>query len=213
MVVGYQMYLDWISDLTQGKKLVSSGMKQEVVRVTEAVELVSQGHKVALVSSGDAGVYGMAGLAIELAQKYPNLKVKTIPGVTAANTAAASLGAPLMLDYAVMSLSDLLIPWEQIEKRLKALAQAGLVVALYNPKSTKRIAPFESAVDIFMKERGEDCFVGIVTDAGCAEEQTVITTLGKLKSEEVGMRSMVIVGNKETIVIGGQMLVPRGYKI
>ncbi len=212
-MVGYQLYLDWIVDLTQGKELVSSGMKQEVKRVTEAVELASQGKKVALVSSGDAGVYGMAGLAIELAQKYSNVKVKTIPGVTAANTAAASLGAPLMLDYAVVSLSDLLIPWDQIEKRLRALASAGLVVALYNPKSTKRVAPFESAIEIFKKERGEDCLVGIVSDAGCPEEQTVISTLGKLKDEEVGMRSMVIIGNKETVIVGGQMIVPRGYKI
>ncbi len=186
-------------------------MREEVERVKEAVRLASEGHTVSLISSGDAGVYGMAGLAIEIAGGNRPFEIKTIPGVTAANCAASALGAPLMLDYAVVSLSDLLVPWEQIEKRLNALAQADMVVALYNPRSKKRVEHLNKAVSIFKKYRSEDAFVGVVTNAGCTEQTTNIVTLNTINQVEVGMRSLVILGNDQTSVIDGLMIQPRGY--
>ncbi len=154
MIVGYSRYLELIADLTAGKEIISSGMTQEIERCRTALERAAGGETVALVSSGDAGIYGMAGLAIELARaEAMAVPIEVIPGVTAACAAAAALGAPLMLDFAAVSLSDLLVPWEVIRTRLQAVAAADLVTAVYNPRSSKRIRQLEETAEIFRAAR------------------------------------------------------------
>ena len=157
MVVGYKRYLDNIKDLLNGKEIISSGMTRETDRCMMAIQKAADGKTVSIVSSGDAGVYGMAGLALELAQetlKADNLKIEIIAGVSAANAASARLGAPLMLDYANISLSDLLVSWELIRKKLEAAASADFVVAIFNPKSKKRAWQLKEAAEIFRKQIG-----------------------------------------------------------
>ena len=214
VVAGYKMYLELIEDLTEGKELISSGMTRELERCRAALDRAAEGNVVALVSSGDAGIYGMAGLALELAAaENPGVPIEIIPGVTSAVAAASRLGSPLMLDYATISLSDLLMPWETIRQRIEAVAQADLVVALYNPKSKKRSAHLEETVAILLAARPAATPVGIVTDAGRNGETIVITDLASVLEQEINMRSIVIVGNTTTKVIDGNMVTPRGYQI
>lgn len=201
-----------MADLTGGKELITSGMMQERERCLAALRRAAKGATVSLISSGDAGVYGMAGLAIEqAAAEGLDVAIEIIPGVSAANAAAARLGAPLMLDYACISLSDLLVPWEKIRARLAAVAQADLVVALYNPRSHKRVRQLEEAVAILMEHRPGSTPVGIVTAISEPEEFIVISTLDRLLLEEVGMRSLVIIGNTSSTLIGPWLVTPRGY--
>lgn len=189
-------------------------MLQEVERCAQAVELAAAGRTVALVSSGDPGVYGMAGLAIEQAHQLGHkLEIEVVAGISAANSAAARLGAPLMLDYAVVSLSDLLVPWEQIVHRLKALAVADMVVALYNPRSHRRVRQLEEAAAIFLAERPASTPVGIGTALGMENETIVHSTLGAFLNEEINMRSVVVIGNRTTCMIDGRMVTPRGYRL
>jgi precorrin-3B C17-methyltransferase len=203
-----------IADLTDGKLCISTGMTREEERVQAAIEHAQKGETVAIISSGDAGVYGMAGLAIEMAHHLaPGLSIEIIPGISAANSAAAALGAPLMLDYAVISLSDLLVPWEQIRGRLEAVAAADMVVALYNPRSTKRVTQLEEAVDIFLKHRPGSTPVGIGTAISSPDQRLVMTDLGSLLSQDVNMRSIVIIGNTQSKVIDGHFVTPRGYQL
>ena len=165
--MGYTPYLESIADLTDGKETIASGMTHEIVRCREALARAAAGDVVALISSGDAGIYGMAGLALELAAaEQIDVPIEIVAGVTAASAAAAALGAPLMLDFAVISLSDLLVTWETIRARLQAVAGADLVVALYNPRSKKRVRHLEEAVEIFCATRPDETPVGIVTGAG-----------------------------------------------
>ncbi|MEN6331006.1 MAG: precorrin-3B C(17)-methyltransferase [Smithella sp.] len=214
VVAGYKMYLDLIKDLTEEKELISSGMTQEVERCRAALESAAQGNVVALVSSGDAGIYGMAGLALELNHALGfHVAVETVPGVTSATAAAARIGSPLMLDFAVISLSDLLLSWETIRKRIEAVAQADLVLALYNPKSKKRSLHLEETVAILRNHRPGSTPVGIVTDAGRPSEKIVLTNLDNLLDAEINMRSVVIVGNSTSKVIDGKFITPRGYQI
>ena len=214
VVVGYRPYLELIEDLTAGKELVSSGMRKETERCREALERAAAGATVALVSSGDPGVYGMAGLAVELADAEGfDVGIEIVPGVSAAGAAAARLGAPLMLDYACISLSDLLVPWEGICRRLEAVAAADLAVALYNPKSTKRVAQIQQAAAIFGKYRPGSTPVGICTAIGTDEERVQIADLASFLDREITMRSIVIVGNSSTRVIRGRMITPRGYRV
>jgi precorrin-3B C17-methyltransferase len=189
-------------------------MTREEERVQAAIEHAKQGEIVAIISSGDAGVYGMAGLAIEMAHHLaPGLSIEIIPGISAANSAAAALGAPLMLDYAVISLSDLLVPWEQIRGRLEAVAAADMVVALYNPRSTKRVTQLEEAVAIFLKHRPGSTPVGIGTAISSPDQRLVMTDLGSLLTQDVNMRSIVIIGNTQSKVIDGHFVTPRGYQL
>lgn len=189
-------------------------MSREVVRCQAAIDRALQGEEVVLVSSGDPGVYGMAGLTIELAaETAPELAIEIVPGVSAANAAAGRLGAPLMLDYAVISLSDLLVPWEMIRRRLEAVAAADLVTALYNPRSKKRVQQLETAVAIFRQHRPECTPVGIGTAVGTPDEQIRLSDLGRLLSEEVNMRSIVIVGNSQTKISRQWLVTPRGYRL
>jgi precorrin-3B C17-methyltransferase len=214
VVVGYSEYLAHIADLTIGKENIASGMTREEERCRAAIERANAGATVSLVSSGDPGVYGMAGLAIELAQRLaPELDIEIIPGVSAANAAAAAMGAPLMLDYAVISLSDLLVSWDMIRRRLQAVAAADLVTALYNPRSKKRIRQLEEAVEIFLRHRPATTPVGVGTAIGTAEERYHLTVLGDLLSLEVTMRSVVIIGNTHSKVVNGRFVTPRGYQV
>lgn len=203
-----------IAALTAGKELIASGMTREIERCRKAIARAAEGAVVALVSSGDAGIYGMAGLALEMNEAEGfGVPIEVVPGVTAAGAAAAALGAPLMLDFAAVSLSDLLIPWETIRRRLRAIAEADLVVALYNPRSKTRVRQLEEAVDILLSARPPETPAGVVTDAGRAGETVVITDLGHLLEASIGMRSLVIVGNSSTKVVGGRMVTARGYEL
>lgn len=212
VVVGYRRYLELIADLTAGKEIIASGMTREVERCRAALARAREGAEVALVSSGDPGIYGMAGLAIETAaaEGFP-VPVEIVPGVTAAHAAAAKLGAPLMLDYAALSLSDLLVPWEKIRERLEAVAAADLVVALYNPRSKKRTRQLEEAAAILTGHRPGSTPVGIATSVGTLEERVVRTDLDHFLKEEIGMRSVVLVGNRSSKWMDSWFITPRGY--
>jgi precorrin-3B C17-methyltransferase len=214
VVVGYRRYLELIEDLTTGKELISSGMTKEIDRCQAAIEQARQGRTVALVSSGDSGIYGMAGLAIELAsQSTPAVPIEIVAGITSATAMAARLGAPLMLDFACISLSDLLVPWENICKRLEAVAAADLVTALYNPKSKKRVTQLSEAAEIFRKHRDGATPVGIGTAVGTEEESIVISDLDNFLFAEITMRSIVVIGNRSSRVIDGFFVTPRGYTV
>ena len=195
-VVGYLTYLDLIKDLIEGKETVGTAMMQEVDRCQQAVDLAVEGHQVVVVSSGDSGVYGMAGLVLELANKVPAEKrpsVDIVPGLSAVNVAASVLGAPLMHDFAVISLSDLMTPWDLIKKRADLCAQGDMVISLYNPRSKTP--------------------VGIVQKAGRPGQHMVISDLENFTNEEVDMQTLVIIGNSQTYVENGRMITPRGYKL
>lgn len=216
VVVGYRTYLDLIPELLAGKEVISSAMMQEVDRCASALELACSGKRVALVSGGDPGIYAMAGLVFEMAaQRQGSPAIEVIPGIAAVNSCAARLGAPLMHDFAAISLSDLLTPWEMIEKRLNAAAMADFVIALYNPKSKKRTEHIVRAREICLQYRPGTTPVGIVTAATREDEVITLTTLGAMLDAEIlagiGMQSTVIIGNGATFVWNGYMVTPRGY--
>ncbi|EOW1563992.1 precorrin-3B C(17)-methyltransferase [Listeria monocytogenes] len=214
VIVGYVTYIKLIKELIKDKEVVKTGMRREIDRCQEAVDIALTGKKVAVVSSGDAGIYGMAGLVLELAEKSnPDLEVKVIPGITASIGAAAVLGAPIMHDFCHISLSDLMTPWEVIEKRLTHAAMAGFVVCFYNPRSKGRANHLANAFQKMMEYKSGDTVVGIVKDVGRKEERKIITTMRDIDYELVDMTTMVIVGNKETYVKNGKMITPRGYTL
>jgi len=211
VVVGYRPYLELVADLLTGKRTVGSGMRQETARAKAAVAEAEAGSRVAVVSGGDAGVYGMAGLVLELLPEGSPVTVEVVPGVTAASAAAACLGAPLMNDFAVVSLSDLLTPLETIERRLRAAADGDFVLALYNPRSTRRHEPLRRALSILRERRAPGTPVGLVRNALRDGHEARITTLGDLHEDDVDMLSILIVGNRETVVRDGRIVTPRGY--
>ncbi|ALC15418.1 adenosylcobyric acid synthase (glutamine-hydrolysing) [Desulfuromonas soudanensis] len=214
-VVGYQTYLELLPELLEGKKLVSSGMMKEVERCRRALEIAGSGETVALVSSGDAGIYGMAGLVLELAENWPGKKpeIEIVPGVSAVQAAAALLGAPLMHDFAVISLSDLLTPWETIRRRLEAAAGADFVVALYNPRSRGRVTQIVEAREILLRHRSPQTPVGLVRNACRAGETVTVSDLSSFLEHDIDMFTVVIIGNGATRVDGaGRMVTPRGYQ-
>ena len=214
VIVGYRPYLKSIGDLVEGRETVASGMRQEVRRCRCALERAAAGQIVSLISSGDAGIYGMAGLAIELAvAEGISVPIEIIPGVTAASSAAAVLGAPLMLDFAAVSLSDLLVKWETIGRRLEAVAAADMVVVLYNPRSKKRVRQLDRAVEILQRHRPGTTPVGVVTSASCPDQTVVVTDLDHLAEQDVGMSSVVIVANSATRLLDGWLVASRGYRI
>ncbi|MGC1401585.1 MAG: precorrin-3B C(17)-methyltransferase, partial [Thermodesulfobacteriota bacterium] len=189
-------------------------MRQEKERCLIALRRALEGNQVSLISSGDPGIYGMAGLALELsAAEGMDLPIEIVPGVSASNAAAAKLGAPIMLDYACISLSVLLVPWGTILKRLEAVAQADLVAVLYNPKSKKRTRQLEEAINLFKSCRPETTPVGIGTAIGTEEEHFVLTDLGHCLGFDISMRSILIVGNKSSINLKGWFITPRGYSL
>ncbi len=209
VVVGYKTYLGLIEDLTADKQVVSSGMKKEVDRCAEVLEIASAGKTVSLVSSGDAGIYGMAGILLEMAGD--NIEVEIVPGITAVSAAASSLGAPLMHDFAIVSLSDLLTDWELIKKRIDHASQADFVIGLYNPKSRGRQTQIVEAREIMMRSKAATTPVGIVRNAKRKDESVVVTTLDDMLSHEIDMFTMVIIGNMASFVKNGKMITPRGY--
>ncbi len=214
VVAGYSRYLDLIRDLTQGKELVVSGMTKEKERCLAALRRAAQGEIVSLVSSGDPGIYGMAGLVLETAaSENIRVPIEIVPGVTSAFAAAARVGAPLMLDFACISLSDLLVPWEGIRERLEAAARADFVVALYNPRSHKRTNQLEEAAQILRRYRSGDTPVAIGTAVGTPEEVIVCSRLDRFLDHEIGMRSLVLVGNRSSRMIHEFFVTPRGYRL
>ena len=212
LVVGYTAYIALIRDQFPDKEMTSTGMKKEVDRCRMAVEAAANGKNVAVVCSGDSGVYGMAGLIYEVAREYPPIDIEVVPGITAACGGAAVLGAPLTHDFAVISLSDLLTPWEKIEKRLEAAAAADFVICLYNPRSHSRADYLQRACDILLRQKSPDTVCGFVQNIGREGERAVTLTLKELRdSTEVDMFTTVFIGNEETTLIGGKMVTPRGY--
>lgn len=214
VIVGYGNYINLIQPLVEGKRVVSTGMMQEVERCRMAISLARSGESVALVSGGDPGIYGMAGLVLELLDRDDGEgpEVRVFPGISAIQAAAALLGAPVMHDFAVISLSDLLTPWQVITARLAAAATADFVVALYNPRSKRRAAHIGEARRILLAARGGDTPVGIVRNACREGEQATVTTLEQLLDHEIDMSTVVIVGNSSTFVDRqGRMVTPRGY--
>ena len=211
VVIGYGPYVDACADLlTAGQEVVRSPIGDETVRAKQAVAEAGAGRRVALVCSGDAGVYAMASLTLEVAGDA-GVDVEVVPGVTAALAASALLGAPLGHDHVIISLSDLLTPWPAIEGRLRAAAEADLVVALYNPRSRGRTWQFDAACDILRRHRAPSTPVGVVTDATRPSQSVQLTTLDAVEAGAVGMTTCVIVGSSTTRVIGGRMVTPRGY--
>ncbi|MBW6511339.1 MAG: cobyric acid synthase [Desulfuromonadaceae bacterium] len=216
VIVGYQTYLDLIAPLLVGKEVISSGMMKEVDRCRQALEIAATGKIVALVSSGDAGIYGMAGLVLELVNEpgraLEAVAVEMIPGVSAVQAAASRLGAPLMHDFAVISLSDLLTPWPLIRRRLDAAGRADFVIALYNPRSKSRVTQIEEGRDILLRHRSPDTPVGIVRNACRVGESVTLSTLATFTDEEINMFSLVMIGNSATFIdTTGRMITPRGY--
>jgi precorrin-3B C17-methyltransferase len=216
VIVGYHAYLELISEQIKGKTVVGSGMMQEVERCEAAVKLAEAGKQVAVVSSGDPGIYGMAGLVLELVLKLDAGKrpaIRVVPGVSAVGAAAAVLGAPLMHDFAVISLSDLLTPWDLIEKRVLAAAQADFVISLYNPKSTRRTSQIEKVREILLQYRDAKTPVGIVRNATRADEEVVISSLEHFTKEKIDMFTVIIIGNSQTFSRDGFIVTPRGYRL
>ncbi|MDR0906531.1 MAG: precorrin-3B C(17)-methyltransferase [Oscillospiraceae bacterium] len=211
-IAGYGVYLDLIAPLTEGKFIISSAMTQERERCEAARDRALTGETVSVVSSGDAGVYGMAGLVIEVCRDYPELEIEVIPGVTAATSAAAVLGAPLMHDFAVISLSDLLTPWETIEKRVRLAAEADFVLCIYNPGSIKRADHLRRACALMLESKSPETPCGTVRNIGREGEEARILTLAELAETSVDMFTTVVVGNSRTRVINGKLATPRGYE-
>ncbi|MEN3314323.1 MAG: cobalt-precorrin hydrolase / cobalt-factor methyltransferase / precorrin-3B [Acidimicrobiaceae bacterium] len=214
VVIGYGPYVDQCADLLgPHHDVVRSPIGDEVVRAKQALAEAGAGRRVALVSSGDPGVYAMAGIALELAADVaPDVDIEVVPGVPAAQAVAALLGAPLAHDHVVISLSDLLTPWSAIETRLKAAADADLVVVLYNPRSRGRSWQLDAALTLLGARRAPGTPVGVVTDAARPTQRVVLTTLADLDVESVGMTTCVIVGSSTTRVAAGRMVTPRGYQ-
>ena len=214
VIVGYKTYINLIEDMISDKEVVQNGMRKEIDRCKMAVEIAKEGKNVAVVSSGDSGIYGMAGLILELVVKEDDaIKVKVVPGVTASIAAASVLGAPIMHDFCHISLSDLLTPWEVIEKRLRLAAEADFVVCLYNPRSKGRSEHLARAFEIMREFKDGGTPIGIVKDAGREGEEKHICTFDTMNFEIVDMTTMVIVGNKSTFIDKDMMITPRGYTV
>lgn len=214
VIVGYKTYIKLVEEFIKDKEVVQNGMRKEVDRCQEAIDIAKTGKKVAVISSGDAGIYGMAGLILELVTKQNlDIPVKVVPGVTASIGAAAVLGAPIMHDFCHISLSDLMTPWEVIEKRLRLAAEADFVICLYNPRSKGRSEHLAKAFKIMGEFKAGSTPVGIVKDVGRADQEKFICTFDTMDFERVDMTTMVIIGNKSTYIKDDLMITPRGYTV
>ncbi len=212
VICGYTVYIDLIKDDYSNKTFLTTPMKKEVDRCRMAIEETLKGQTVSMVCSGDPGVYGMASLIFELAQAYDPIEIEVVPGITAACSGAAVLGAPLIHDFAVISLSDLLTPWDIIAKRLKCAAEGDFNICLYNPSSIKRHDYLKKACQIILSYRSEDNAAGIVQHIAREGECSKVMTLGELQNESVDMFTTVFIGNSNTKIIADKMVTPRGYK-
>ena len=212
VIVGYPVYVDLVKDRYPGKELVSTPMTQEARRCQMALELAKSGKTVALVCSGDSGVYGMAALVYELRGENTEPEIEAVPGLTAACSGGAVLGAPLTHDFAVISLSDRLTPWETIENRLRYAAEGDFAIAIYNPASHGRPDHLKRACDILLRVLPEERLCGIVRNIGREGQSSRILTLGELQAADVDMFCTVFVGNSSTKVVNGALITPRGYR-
>lgn len=212
VIIGYTVYVDLVKEHFPGKEFLTTPMKKEVDRCVMAFEEAKKGKVVSMICSGDAGVYGMSGLMYEVGVNYPEVELEIIPGVTAATGGAAVLGAPLIHDFCLISLSDLLTPWEKIEARLLAAAQADFVVCLYNPSSKKRSDYLQKACDLMMQYKSPETVCGIVSYIGRDGEHYEVMDLKTLRDTKVDMFTTVWVGNSQTKEINGKMVTPRGYR-
>ena len=212
VIVGYPVYVDLVKDRYPGKELLATPMTQEAKRCRMALELAAGGKTVCLVCSGDSGIYGMAALVYELRGESQEPEIQVVPGLTAACSGGAVLGAPLTHDFAVISLSDRLTPWETIEKRLDCAAAADLTIALYNPASHGRPDHVKRACDILLRRLPEDRLCGIVRNIGRDGQSRRILTLAELREAEVDMFCTVFVGNSAAKTVAGQLITPRGYR-
>ena len=216
VVAGYTPYIKLIEPLLKNKEIIGTGMMQEVERCRLAVECAAGGRNTAMVSSGDSGVYGMAGLVLEIAGQYEPDKrpeVVIVAGLSAVNAVASVLGAPLMHDFAIISLSDRLTPWELIKKRAALAAQGDFVIALYNPKSKSRVKHIDEIHDILLQYKSPETPVGIVKSASRPDEQKILSNLRDFNREDIDMFAMVIIGNSRTYIKDGWMITPRGYRL
>ncbi|GGG13890.1 precorrin-3B C(17)-methyltransferase [Paenibacillus abyssi] len=217
VIIGYNTYVDLIRGLLTNQEIVRTGMTEEVSRAREAVRQAELGKKVAVISSGDAGVYGMAGLVYEVLiekgwTEAAGVEIEVIPGISAINSCASLLGAPVMHDACTISLSDHLTPWTVIEKRVEAAASADFVIALYNPRSGRRTRQIVETQRILLKYRSPDTPVGLVKSAYRDREHVVLTTLASMLEHDIGMLTTVIIGNSTTFLYDGKMITPRGYQ-
>lgn len=211
VIVGYTVYLRLLSERFSNKKLLSTPMKQEIERCRMCFEEALKDQKVAFICSGDAGIYGMASLVYEISPEYDPVEIKVVPGITAASSGAAVLGAPLNHDFCVISLSDLMTPWELIEKRLRAAAEGDFCMAIYNPSSNHRKDYLEKACDVLLEKVEGTRPCGFVENIGREGTTYTITTLAELRNTPVNMFTTVFIGNSRTKVIGGKLATPRGY--
>ena len=212
VLCGYGVYVDLVAPLYPEKEVFTTPMTQELERCRLALEKASEGKTTAMICSGDAGVYGMAGPVLELSVQFPEVEIEVIPGVTAALSGAAVLGAPLMHDFAVISLSDLLTPWDVIEKRLDCAGAGDFSVCLYNPMSKKRRDHLRRACDILLKHRTPDTPCGWVRNIGRDGQEKRLLTLAQLRDAEVDMFTTVFIGSTSTRQIGENLVTPRGYE-
>ena len=213
VIVGYTVYVELVKEHFANKRFLTTPMKKEIERCRLAFEEANKGYTVAMICSGDAGVYGMSGLMLEIGQEYPHVEVEVIPGVTAANGGAAVLGAPLIHDFAVISLSDLLTPWEKIEKRLRAAATGDFAMAIYNPSSHRRKDYLQRACDILLETIEGERPCGYVENIGREGTRAVTCTLRELREREVNMFTTVFIGNSETEILRDKLITKRGYHV
>ncbi|MEA1975420.1 MAG: precorrin-3B C(17)-methyltransferase [Bacillota bacterium] len=214
VVVGYKTYINLVKDIIKDKEIISNGMRGEIERCNMAVDKAINGKNVAIISSGDPGVYAMSGLVLEIiSNKELDIEIEIIPGITSANGASASLGAPIMHDHVYISLSDLLTDYDLIKKRIDLAAEGDFVICLFNPKSKGRPTYINDARDILLKKKSKDTVVGIVNNAKREDEKVVITTLEKMLDYHIDMTTMVIIGNSNTYKYKDYMITPRGYSI
>lgn len=213
VVVGYKYYFQFVAHYLQpDAECVDTGMRQETARAREAFRFADEGKEVAVISSGDAGIYGMAPLIYEMAEELnSDIEIEVLPGISAFQTAASILGAPIGHDFCIISLSDLMTPWAKIERRIIAAAEADFITAIYNPKSVKRYWQIDRLRELFLKERDANTPVGIVRQAGREDQEVTYTTLAEFDSEHIDMFTMVIIGNSQTFTTRNRMVTPRGY--
>lgn len=213
VIIGYPVYLNLLGERFRGKELLSTPMRKEEERCRMAFAEAKKGKQAALICSGDAGVYGMASLMYEIGKEYPDTEIIVIPGITAANSGAAVLGAPLNHDFCVVSLSDLLTPWEKIERRLIAAAEGDFAMALYNPSSRKRSDYLRRACDILLRYLEETRACGYVENIGREGTKVVTCTLKELREAKVNMFTTVFIGNAGSELMHGKLITKRGYQI
>ncbi len=213
-IIGYKTYIKLIEPFSRKKELISSPMKKEIDRCEEVLKLAETGKTISLISSGDSGIYGMAGIMLEIiAERKSEIDTEIVPGISASVATASLLGAPLMNDFVTLSLSDLLTPWELIEKRLHAAGTGDFVISLYNPKSKTRVRQLNTAIEILLKYQTPETPVGIVKNAMREKQEVMITDLRNVLDHNIDMFTTLIIGNSQTKIINGKMVTRRGYKL